>query len=548
MNTLQFGYRGREYPVEKPSGVFRILVLGDSMVFGSGVLPQDTITAHMETILNRKFNDAFYHVLNISQNGFSAMDLESEFRDKGLQFKPDLIITILCNNDAEVSGTQIRYGEHCLKIWDRKADSWPFFYDSINKLMDAFSDIPHMTAYYGIQGDTAADIASEDISEICSSRNVPFLNLRNKVLWIPQHRQIASKADGHPSGHVHRVAAIEICRNLVNLEYLTGKNGGGKECSPDLNITGVSPEWKVEELRAWYSYRRDSYDMIDFVDTKWKPMVRDVYIQRQKRIMEYWWHDIQNKSFFDWRWYKNNFISLKKGMKILSVNIDKCSELFLDDNAFYTDVVLADKKKFKYLEVIIKDIANKDYPNPWFLDNWFENVQWVLNELFEFKASMMTLPIKKNTPLSDAMIQLESRWNSVVNRLYNGLKLIRFDEYINGFNRIPANIEENTAIEIRICLITKNVDSLSFTMIGKGAVQCSISEYSYTLGDNNPQYILFSLPLMDLFSCKFVIVKGGVFTRLEYRVNRSKWREIGLEECGYHTGNHIETPFLPAFQ
>ncbi|MBA3010730.1 MAG: SGNH/GDSL hydrolase family protein [Proteobacteria bacterium] len=550
MNTLELGYRGREYPVEKPSGVFRILVLGDSMIFGSGVLPEETIPAQMERILNHKFSNVFYHVINISQNGHSAMDLESEFKVKGEQLNPDLVIPILCENDAEVIGVEEGYINHCQTIWNPNSDSWPFFYDSVNRLMDAFSACPYLMAYYGIQSDNAVELACKQLIDICKKRTAPFLNLQEKVLWIPRHRQIVSKADGHPSSHLHRVAAVEICRHLIKLGYLPIEEMRSENKMPDLSPQGVSPEWKTEEVRAWCSYRRDSNDnmaLLNFIENEWVPLVTQAYQERQIRIMEYWRHETQNQGVNNWRWYRKEFVSLNKGMKILSVNRMNDSECFLSDVAFYRDEIHFDDKKIKEIQALLEDALKIDIPRAAFMDNWYDNAKWVLNQLIELKTALNALSFKINPSLADALFRLENRWNAAAKSFYKDVKLFKLDEYRIGFRRTPLNVDEQTAIEIRLSLITKNADFLNVVINGKGSIQSSILESSYTFGDDNPQYILFKFPLMDLFSCEVSIIDDGLLVGFEYRINRSPWRKIELSDCQYQSGNNLKTPYLPAF-
>ena len=554
MNTLQLGYRGREYPVEKPDGVFRILVLGDSMVFGDGVLPEETITAHMERVVNQKYTQTFYHVINMSNDGFSVMDYESEFKYKGLLFKPDIVVLILCGNDAEVIGVQEveRYNDHCTRIWNKSSESWPFFYDSLMKLISAFGKIPCLVTYYGLSYDSIADMACSRLSEIFKKRGIPFLDLKKKLEWVPVHRQAASLVDGHPSGHVHRIAAIEICKKLLQLGYLPKKEADGSQNNvlPELDINGVSAEWKIEELRAWCSYRQDqsnNHFVRNFIVNEWGERVSKAYIARQVRIMDLWWQEIQNRPFFDWRWYRHDLIQLKNGYKILIVNISNNSEFYLDDDAFFRDIITFNDKKYKILEGWYERINTLNWAKIDSREQWGRNVQWVLSELIELKNVLSSLSNQNYESLSKALFQLKNRWNAVANNLYNGIKLLNINKFMAGFDKIPDKIDESPAIEIRVSLITKKRDILVIKVIGKGTSQFSITEGSQTFEKNTSQYILFKFPLMDLFSCELTIKNRGQFTAFEYRVNRSSWHPVDLSELNYESYNYLKTPFLPAF-
>ena len=53
IETSSLGFRDREMAVDKPSGVFRILALGDSFTFGVGVEGNQAYPKVLETLLNR---------------------------------------------------------------------------------------------------------------------------------------------------------------------------------------------------------------------------------------------------------------------------------------------------------------------------------------------------------------------------------------------------------------------------------------------------------------------------------------------------------------
>lgn len=80
------GFRDREFPREKPAGVFRILVLGDSHAFGFGV-PLDT---HFTKLLEGYFTNV--EVMNLGVSGY-GVDQELLFlRDTGFAYHPDLVV------------------------------------------------------------------------------------------------------------------------------------------------------------------------------------------------------------------------------------------------------------------------------------------------------------------------------------------------------------------------------------------------------------------------------------------------------------------------
>jgi hypothetical protein len=100
INSL--GLRGREIPIPKPGGVTRILVFGDSFVFGIGVDEPHVFTARLEDLLNREESSAGrYEVLNMGVSGYSTDQELILFEELAPRLAPDLVILVACDNDFE---------------------------------------------------------------------------------------------------------------------------------------------------------------------------------------------------------------------------------------------------------------------------------------------------------------------------------------------------------------------------------------------------------------------------------------------------------------
>jgi lysophospholipase L1-like esterase len=93
------GFRDVEFPVQKPPGEFRVLAVGDSFTYGSGVLAEDTWPEVLERGLasdGRK--------VQVVNCGFAAGSYEPAGYEKwmvtdGLLLEPDLVIVGFCLND-----------------------------------------------------------------------------------------------------------------------------------------------------------------------------------------------------------------------------------------------------------------------------------------------------------------------------------------------------------------------------------------------------------------------------------------------------------------
>jgi lysophospholipase L1-like esterase len=100
INSL--GLRDRELSREKPPGVFRILVLGDSFAEGKQVRLEETFPKRLERALRNRFPDRRWEVINGGVSGYGTADEIKFFEILGRSFDPDLVILAFCvGNDVQ---------------------------------------------------------------------------------------------------------------------------------------------------------------------------------------------------------------------------------------------------------------------------------------------------------------------------------------------------------------------------------------------------------------------------------------------------------------
>ncbi|MDH4079443.1 MAG: SGNH/GDSL hydrolase family protein [Nitrospira sp.] len=87
------GFRDYERTYEKPTDVFRILVLGDSFVEALQVPLEDSFTAQLEKMLNgARVSSSRFEVLALGQSGFGTADEHLRYLNFGAAYNPDLVI------------------------------------------------------------------------------------------------------------------------------------------------------------------------------------------------------------------------------------------------------------------------------------------------------------------------------------------------------------------------------------------------------------------------------------------------------------------------
>jgi lysophospholipase L1-like esterase len=97
------GLRDREYSEQKPEGVYRILMLGDSTTLGWGVPLDQTVAKILERDLNRKGipGRTGVEVLNAGVGNYGTVQEVAHYRAFDRLFHPDLVVLEYFINDAE---------------------------------------------------------------------------------------------------------------------------------------------------------------------------------------------------------------------------------------------------------------------------------------------------------------------------------------------------------------------------------------------------------------------------------------------------------------
>jgi lysophospholipase L1-like esterase len=92
------GLRDRVFAVPKPAGIYRVLVLGDSVAYGVNV----PVSAAFPKVLERRLaaRQPRIEVLNAGVLGYTAYNEVEYYRARGRAFEPDLVLVAVCMNDV----------------------------------------------------------------------------------------------------------------------------------------------------------------------------------------------------------------------------------------------------------------------------------------------------------------------------------------------------------------------------------------------------------------------------------------------------------------
>jgi len=149
VQTNSYGFRDREWPVEKPEDEIRIALLGDSFAFGWGVAEDETFATQIEREFEARLaGKARVEVMNFGVPGYSTFQERAVFEERGITFNPDLVLVYFVDNDfslpffirdAEAGASTLRNATNYVRqLWSSEAEeNEKEYYRGLTKLADA---------------------------------------------------------------------------------------------------------------------------------------------------------------------------------------------------------------------------------------------------------------------------------------------------------------------------------------------------------------------------------------------------------------------------
>jgi len=108
INSL--GLRGAEPRLESPETT-RVLVFGDSYVFGVGVDEEHLLTTHLERWLEPYFPNGV-EVVNMGMAGYSTDQELILWRELGVHLDPEIVILVVCDNDYQANSEDFAWRQY----------------------------------------------------------------------------------------------------------------------------------------------------------------------------------------------------------------------------------------------------------------------------------------------------------------------------------------------------------------------------------------------------------------------------------------------------
>ena len=95
------GFREREFALPKPTDLYRVVVLGDSLTWGAGLAADERYSARLEAMLNEAHSDREFEVLNFGISGGPTVLERDILKQIAKPVAPDLVVVGFCLNDPQ---------------------------------------------------------------------------------------------------------------------------------------------------------------------------------------------------------------------------------------------------------------------------------------------------------------------------------------------------------------------------------------------------------------------------------------------------------------
>jgi lysophospholipase L1-like esterase len=114
--TNRWGFRDRDRTLEKPPGEFRIALVGDSVVEGVHVNPDQVMNIQMEKLLQQQGYKNI-EVLDFGIEGIGTTQELIMYKERIRQFHPDLVILTVSDNDIMNNSSTLQPKSYGIHTW-----------------------------------------------------------------------------------------------------------------------------------------------------------------------------------------------------------------------------------------------------------------------------------------------------------------------------------------------------------------------------------------------------------------------------------------------
>ena len=242
VRTNALGFRDDEVAFPKPSGLYRIEMLGDSITMGWGVAQADSFSEVLQRTLNEKRGRITYDVVNMGVGNYNTVQEVESFFDDGRRLQPDLVVLNYFINDAEPTPVRSKSFAMNYSLFS------VFLWSKLRTIASRFAPRQSYLDYYrglyqpGAPGWEAAKQAMQRLFAGCRARNIPVV-----VTCIPELHQLRG---AYPFADIHASLRRFVEDHKVEFVDLYPAFAGHDEPSLWVSAEDAHPNAKGHRLIA----------------------------------------------------------------------------------------------------------------------------------------------------------------------------------------------------------------------------------------------------------------------------------------------------------
>lgn len=201
-----------------PGTIRRVCCIGDSITYGQGVTPRQTLAMHIARFANMAYPDQLVWVDNRGQSSGNIWHSWVPFARLAEEVRYDAAIFSLCQNDCQIfESNSVKYADAEERGWLREGRLTPILRRTIADLARTAGarDLCLVLNFYTLWDNDAPLI--EAVARECKSVGLPFVDLLHylkRESGLPVAEYVSSPFDGHPSDSGHRAAARRLVEAL----------------------------------------------------------------------------------------------------------------------------------------------------------------------------------------------------------------------------------------------------------------------------------------------------------------------------------------------
>jgi lysophospholipase L1-like esterase len=210
----------RDYTIEKPKNVFRIVSLGDSFTFGLLVQDVENWPKQLEQIFSKQCGRFNYEVINLGMEGYDIEYAMERYKTRGTKYNPDLVLWLHVDflRNREMQSFFKKYENY--KRPDKPYYSWKLAYE---KLEETYLEKDIVAYQKQLLTNYAKDTKIPTVMFVLSTQGKYFpifekLSQENSKIYsqmIDYGKDLRIPGDGHPSEYGHQVIAQDVYDYLI---------------------------------------------------------------------------------------------------------------------------------------------------------------------------------------------------------------------------------------------------------------------------------------------------------------------------------------------